>query len=69
MELNSQTTAGRGRIYKKGMKKDLLLKRTPDGLYFTFYFEGGGEVPQDLMGVWDPSSAESAKQKYLSARG
>jgi hypothetical protein len=77
MESNSPIMAAKqdgrstspNRVNKKGMVKELMLKRTKDGMYFTFYFEGGGEVPKQLQGLFDAHHAQSVKEAYLSERG
>ena len=50
-------------------KKDLLTRRVPSGLYFEFYYEGGGEVPAFLKGLYTSKTfAEAAKRAYLFMR-
>lgn len=60
MASNTQTT---------GDKKDILLRRTKDGLFFETYFEGGGELPAALSGMYtDAYTAQKAIDKYINQR-
>ena len=49
------------------MSKELVLEST--GFMFRLSWEGGGEVPQALSGLYTSAAeAEKAKQAYLSTR-
>lgn len=49
--------------------KELKTKRLPDGQSLKVYFEGGGEVPKELSGVYTSNRmAQAAIDAYLVKR-
>lgn len=54
------------REYKSKTDKNLKICRVKNSGLFAIKFTGGGEVPDDLKGMWTtPSLAEAAIEKYM----
>lgn len=50
-------------------RKEIKWKQLPTGLYVV-YFDGGGEVPQELSGAWTSiQKMQSAIENYKIKRG
>lgn len=50
-------------------EKTLKLVPTKAGTYFRVQYEGGGEIPAELQGLWDVIEGKSAIQAYCLKKG
>ncbi len=56
-------------ITEESNRKEFKWRQLPEGLYCVF-FEGGGEVPQELTGTWTSvNKMLSAIENYKAKRG
>lgn len=51
------------------MQKELKIRNRPEGYLYEIYYEGGGELPQELGGVFNSLSfAQNRINAYLAKR-
>lgn len=50
-------------------EKQLKLVPTKAGTYYRVEYEGGGEVPAELEGLWDMTEGTTAIQVYCLKKG
>jgi len=53
----------------KGKSKELMIKKTGNGIHYYIDFEEGGQVPEELKGLYTkPYLAQQAIDSYVATR-